>query len=119
MDMKQVIYDELRRIAKAGVVTYYSDLARLVGLDMSSIVDRNRLSDILGEINIDEDALGRPMLSAVGLLKEANRPGVGFWNIAEHLGHYSGGKDEVAQDKFWDSELKKVHAYRKAQPPTP
>ena len=83
MDMKQVIYDELRRIAKAGVVTYYSDLARLVGLDMSSIVDRNRLSDILGEINIDEDALGRPMLSAVWAVKRGEQAGSG---VLEHRG---------------------------------
>ena len=120
MDMKQVIYDELCRVAKANnEIAYYSELARLAGLDMSSVVDRNRLSDILGEINTEEDGAGRPMLSAVALLKAENRPGVGFWNIAEHLGHYSGGKDEDAQYKFWSLELKKVYAYWKAQPSTP
>ena len=82
MDMKQVIYDELCRVAKANnEIAYYSELARLAGLDMSSVVDRNRLSDILGEINIgedgviEEDGARRPMLSAVALLKAGEQTG--------------------------------------------
>ena len=43
MDMKQVIYDELCRVAKANnEIAYYSELARLAGLDMSSVVDRKQ-----------------------------------------------------------------------------
>ena len=117
---KQVIYNALCKAAWAQQPIYYSELGRLIGLSMDLPTHRERLSNILGDINIEEHAQGRPLLSAVATSVESNRPGIGFWNIAhDPLGLYDGDRDEGAQYAFWIPELNKVYAYWKAQPPAP
>ena len=118
MSEHETILMKLREVAAARQTVYYSDLGDLIGLDMSNPGDRYRLSDILGDINIAEHAEGRPMISAVAVLKESGlheadmRPGVGFFNIAhEQLGLYGGSKDSNEQLGFWIPELMRVHDY--------
>ncbi len=116
MSEHEVILSKLQEVAAARETVYYSDLGDLIGLDMSHPKDRNRLSDILGDVNVAEHAEGRPMISAVAVLKESGqheadmRPGVGFFNIAhDPLGLYSGSKDPDEQLAFWIPELTRVH----------
>lgn len=99
------IYDRLVEIAKGGDVTYYSDIAPLAGLDMSLPPDRNRISDILDEISRTESSLGRPLLSAIVILKDENIPGDGFFKMAKELRLYDGSDDF----RFWIRELRRVH----------
>ena len=118
MSEHETILTKLTEVAAARQTVYYSELGDLIGLDMSNPGDRYSLADILGDINIAEHAEGRPMISAVAILKESSqyeaamRPGVGFFNIAnDRLGLYNGSKDPDEQLAFWIPELKRVHDY--------
>ena len=102
-----IIYQELVRVAADGDITYYSDIAPLVGLDMNFPDDRNQISNILGEISRREYEGGRPLLSAVVILRNENIPGEGFFNLARGLELY----DEDNDMKFWIQELRRVHDY--------
>ena len=109
----ETIYQEIIKVAKSGNTTYYSDIAPMVGLDMGFPPDRNRISDILDEISRNEHANGRPLLSAVVILKEENIPGQGFFTLAQSLGLCDGNPD--SELKFWVQELHRVHAYWASQ----
>ena len=101
------IYDELRRVAKDGGITRYSDVAPLANLDMDSPEDRNRIADILDEISRCEYADGKPLLSAVVIRKDTNIPGRGFFELAKSL-RLPGVDDDVL---FWVKEVQRVHDY--------
>lgn len=105
----KIIYQEITKVAKSGGITYYSDIAPLIGLDMDFQPDRNRISDILDEISRVEHANGNPLLSAVVILKERNIPGQGFFTLAKSLNLYDGNPD--SELKFWIQELRRVHDY--------
>lgn len=106
-----VILQRLVETAKAEQTVTYSDLGALIGLDMGQPDQRQRLSNLLGEINTAEHHHGRPMLSAVAVLKGEGRPGQGFFEICHRLGVYSGDKDSRVQDEFFVAELRRVHNY--------
>ena len=101
------IYEELVKVAKSSGITYYSEIAPLANLDMSSEVGRIRIAQILEEISNAEHRSGRPLLTAVVTLKGENLPGKGFFDLAKRLGKYDGGDDDL----YWASELKRVHDY--------
>ena len=116
MSEQETILSKLREVAAARATVYYQELGDLIGLDMSNPKDRDRLSDILGDINIAEHAEGRPLVSAVAVLKESShhnadlRPGIGFFNIAhDPLGLYNGSRDRDEQLAFWVAEIKRAH----------
>ena len=111
MSEDAIIRTKLVETAKEQTTIFYSDLGALIGLDMSQPDQRTELSDLLGRINIAEHEEGRPMLSAVAVLKEEMRPGQGFFEIAHWLGVYSGDKDPRVQEGFFIAELKRVYAY--------
>lgn len=102
-----IVRQELIETAKARATISYSELGGLIGLDMSQPDQRTCLSDLLGEINIAEHDEGRPMLSAVAVLKGEGRPGSGFFEIAHRLGLCS--KDKRVQEEFFVAELRRVH----------
>lgn len=104
------IYEELIRVARAGQVTYYSNIAPMAGLDMSNPVDRNEIATILFRISSYEHQLGNPMLSAVVVLKEQNSPGKGFFTLAAELALYSGTTSDD-EDEFLIEELNRVHSH--------
>lgn len=104
-----IIVQRLVETAKAEQTITYSDLGALIGLDMGQPDQRQRLSNLLGEINTAEHQEGRPMLSAVAVLKDEMRPGQGFFEICHWLGVYDGNKDSDAQLRFFSSELRRVH----------
>jgi len=105
--MHEEIYNKLKEVARAGTVTYYSDIAPMAGLDMSSPNDRYEIGVILDDINQREREFGRPMLSAVVVHKESLMPGQGFFTLARALGLFIGND----RDKFYIQELRKVHDY--------
>lgn len=111
--MHEPIYEELQRVASSGGYTTYSKIAPLAGLNMGNQPDRNRIADILDEISKHEHRLGRPLLSAVVILADENKPGHGFFTMAREVGRYDGG-DEL---QFWLQELRRVHdAWAAADP---
>lgn len=79
----------------------------MLGLDMKSGADRGKIGEILGEISKAEHDEGRPLLSAVVILKEGGRPGKGFFALAKDLGHAVGDD----HDRFFIHHLRKVHDY--------
>ena len=100
-----VVYQELLRLAKGESITNYTDVGRLIGLNMDSPADRNRISEILDEISSTEDYRGNPLLSAVVVLREQNIPGEGFFKLAKGLKKYDGNDDLL----FWLKEIRRVH----------
>jgi len=90
-------------------------------LSYSEICDEMRLKGIidlephgtpfaalLGQINVIEHDLGRPLISAVVVSKEERQPGVGFWNIAKELG-IEVGESENQRVAFWLDSLQECH----------
>ena len=102
-----VVYQELLRVAKGESITNYADVGGLIGLNMESPADRNRISEILDEISITEDHRGNPLLSAVVVLREQNIPGDGFFKLAKCLKKYDGNDDLL----FWLKEIRRVHDF--------
>jgi hypothetical protein len=105
--MDHALYNRLLEIARAGEVTRYSDVAPLVGLDMSRDNDRARMGELLDEISSFEFGGGRPLLSAVVIRIDTNIPGPGFFVLATQTGLFQGGDRTV----FWVRELTRVHEY--------
>jgi len=99
--------DELIRVARAGKTIYYSDLANILGLPTSGDQMRHEVSHLLGEISEDEVTLHkRPMLSAVVVSRENNRPGSGFYELARQLKKLTAGE---AEEDFWVQEVNRVY----------
>ncbi|SRR6266487_2333079 len=105
--MNQQLYERLQEVARAQNVTYYADIAPIVGLDMDSPDDRVRIGELLGEISVFEHQHGRPMLSAIVIHREDNQPGQGFFELARQLGLFRGGERFV----FFVQELNRVYDY--------
>ena len=103
----EAIYQELLLVAKGSNLTNYSDIAPLAGLDMGLPPDRNSMASILDEISRSEHENGRPLLSAVVVLKGENIPGEGFFSLAKDLRLHDGSDDVV----FWVREVQRVHNY--------
>jgi hypothetical protein len=103
--MNQALYERLCDVARRGQVTRYSEVAPLVGLDMSDAEDRDRISVLLDEISRHEHAEGHPLLSAVVIHMDDNIPGNGFFTLASQLGLFRGGDRFV----YFVEELRRVH----------
>ena len=102
--MEQVIYDKLQRVARAQALTDYTRMGALVGLQPHDF----RLWAMLDEINQFEHDNKRPMISALVISREENRPGSGFWVCASGLGRFNERDDK---DRFWSDELRRVWDY--------
>ena len=110
--MHQGIYNRLLELARAGRLTTYSDIAPLADLSMSSELDRDRISELLGEILRDEVAHNRPLLTAIVVHRgNDNNPGEGFFAIATELGRYDGSRDQLARLEFWVRQVQEVNTY--------
>jgi len=103
--MQQDVYEKLKEVARAKGVTNYTEVGKIVSLDMESPADRNAIAAILDDINCHEQQQGRPMLSAVVIRQDINMPGAGFFECAKQLGKYHGTDPLV----FWAYELIEVH----------
>ena len=105
--MYDELYDTLRKVARQQKTTHYEDIAPMLGLKMGDPADRVRIGQILGEISKQEHDAGRPMLSAVVTRKGDERPGPGFFDLAQELGLVGAMDSET----FFIRELKRVHRY--------
>ncbi len=105
------MYDELceklREVARQQKTTHYEDIAPMLGLRMEDPADRVRIGQILGEISKQEHNAGHPMLSAVVTHKGDERPGTGFFELAQELGRVGSMDSET----FFIHELKRVHGW--------
>ncbi len=89
--MNQILYNELTRLARANLLTTYSDVAPLVDLSMDNEEDRNQIAEMLGEIAVYENGEGRPMLTSLVVHRgNDNNPGEGFFYKAQELGLFNG-----------------------------
>ena len=100
----RAIRDELRRVVKAGKITWYSDVAPLANLDMRLPKDRSSIAVMLDDISRSEHDGGRPLLSAVVIRRDTNIPGRGFFNLVKSLGLPC---DDGVQ--CWIRQLRRVH----------
>ena len=87
--MNKKVYERLKEVAKAGTVITYSELNSSCNLHLNfnNIDDRNKISNILGEISEYEVKEGRPMLSVIVVLKGSIplKPAYGFFTYADEL----------------------------------
>lgn len=98
------------QLAKDKQLAAYSEVAPLIGLDISLDNDREIIASKLGEIALYEHAQGRPMLTALIVhYGDDNNPGEGFFSIAKHLGLYKGSRDSIKRLTFWANQVTHVH----------
>lgn len=84
----------------------YSDLVKTIDSIKLDAHD-SRLFRLLDEISIEEDELGRGMLSVVVVHKVGDmQPGPGFFELAKSL-----GRNTQDIEKCWVAELHRVHAF--------
>jgi hypothetical protein len=81
--LNDAIYNQLLELARSqpGRLTYYSNIAQLVGLSMDIEEERDKLSLLLWEIVEHEHNNNRPMLTAIVVHRgNDNNPGEGFFS---------------------------------------
>ncbi len=105
--MNEELYNRLVEVAKTKGTITYSEVAQMVGLDISSPDDRREISRLLCEISKYENKSNRPLLSAVVVRQANGMPGWGFFNLAIELNLYAGNDNAT----YFENELKKVHDY--------
>ena len=104
------LFDRLHEVARTRSTTSYSEIAPIAGIDIGDPHFGSPLGLLLDDVNRIEFAQGRPLLSAVVILKGGNMPGRGFFDCARELRRYS-GKGELDDLGFWVEELRRVHDY--------
>lgn len=110
---KQVVRDRLVEAARAGKFVYYSELGKLLGIDMDNPHFAVQIGHILGRISEDEVADGRPMLSAIVVSKDTMLPGKGFFTLGQQLHRAQPDDDEMS---FAVREIKRTHEFWAGQP---
>ncbi|WP_338593203.1 hypothetical protein V6669_09430 [Paenibacillus sp. Y5S-9] len=101
-------------VASNNEVCTYTDIARYLKLqfDLNEDPISKSLAGLLGDISVDENKQGHPMLSVIVVNQETKIPGDGFFKLAKDLGLYEGLLNNIEQkDAFYISELKKVHSF--------
>ena len=97
--------DALTQRAKVRGMMPYSELVQKIDAVKLEAHDP-RLSELLMDISIDEEAKGRGMISALVVHKMGDmQPGTGFFELAKRL-----GKDTSDILACWITEVKRVHS---------
>lgn len=99
--------EKLRSTARGKELTYYSDIAPLLGIETGNEYFGAQVGRVLDRVNRREFAENRPLLSAVVVSKETKWPGNGYYGCAKDIRRYSGKSDEDA----WVEELQRVYDY--------
>ncbi|MCX9086455.1 MAG: hypothetical protein OIN90_02695 [Candidatus Methanoperedens sp.] len=104
------VYEKLKQLVKAPYpfITYEDlNIECNLGLNFDHNRDRKILGDILGTISVQEVREGRPMLSAIVILKDSHppKPSFGFFECAKKLGILKRGE---SQDVFYIRQLKEL-----------
>lgn len=103
----EALMEKLRATARLQDVTYYSDIAPLLGIDIGNEYFGALVGRVLDRVNRREFAENRPLLSAVVVSKETGSPGRGYYGCAKDIRRHTGKSDEAA----WLDELKSVYSY--------
>ena len=104
--MKKQIREMLIKVAGHNNTISYSEVGKVVGLDMANPGERSKLANTLDEINREEHERGRPLLSAVVVQKDTAHPGTGFFDLARELGKQKPHEEDDVT--FYAKELKSV-----------
>ncbi len=97
----------LRGVARSGEWTTEQAIARLAGVDPAHPDSAGKLGAMLEAIDYAEDAAGRPLLSAVVVLRKTGMPLASFFASARAMGLHAGSDDRA----LWQRELRRVHDY--------
>ncbi len=108
MALHTTVYQKLIEVAKAGKTTTYEAIADMLEMNADNPEERYEIGRILSEISCQENAGGRPMLSAVVIIPDIGYPGKGFFLLARDIGAMSSSIDDRS---FFAAELKRVHQY--------
>lgn len=94
--------------ARRGLTIHYSQLNALcnLGLNLANQQEKQILAEKLGDISIFEFQNERPLLSSIVISKGTNRPGGGFYVLAESLEF--GERDELKQSHFEEKAIKET-----------
>ncbi len=107
MKQDQFVYNRLIEVARSRRVIPLCDVACLLGLSIDCPRGRAEMSRVLDDIACQENAAGRPLLSAVVVQPEIGYPGMGFFLLARELGVNT----SCDERSFFYHELKRVHDY--------
>ena len=96
------------------VISYTDFIHHICSISFETPYD-SRLLRFLAEISTEEAKAGRGMMTALVVRKNGDqRPGGGFFGLAERLGY-----DVSDREKFWLGEVDKVFvSWQKEGPPT-
>jgi hypothetical protein len=105
-------HQALLQAARDQTTITYGEIVGLAGLTLTGDALSGQLGwlfhDIVqSELAKDPDA---PMLSAVALPKDGNRPSAGFFELARQLKRLDSTRS-TDEDGFWVRELKRVYEY--------
>ncbi|TET18177.1 MAG: hypothetical protein E3J75_00750 [Dehalococcoidia bacterium] len=121
-------YIELIKIAKE--IPYdlmritYGKLGARIGLYPLSELFQLKIGHIVGACSVYEHEHGRPLISALVVNEETNRPGKGFWGlpgIPPHLRKNIGIEDitvfklDEGRESFWINQIKQIDKCWKAK----
>lgn len=99
--------DYLVAAAHAEKTVTYREIAQFLRLNSEDPDDRMLMSRSLDDISCNENAKGRPLLSAIVVLPEIGYPGKGFFLLARELGLNL----YCDERSFYSHELKRVHDF--------
>ena len=106
-EIPDALMEKLRATARAKNLTYYSEIAPLLGIDTGNEHFGALVGRVLDKVNRREFAANRPLLSAVVVSKGTMWPGYGYYGCAKDIRRYTGKSDEDA----WVEELQAVYDY--------
>lgn len=105
-DMSEALVGFLRQKARDKQLVTYREIAPLLGIDVGNEYWGVRVGNVLDEVNRNEFAENRPLLSAIVVLADTRQPGAGYYGCARELRRYRGSDFEE-----WVMEVGRVHDY--------
>lgn len=118
--LRYVLVDAARHADDPGTLTY-TDLGRRAAehSDWSftyPMIEKpfRGMGEALGKVSIYEHSLGRPMITALVVQQQSQRPGEGFAQLARTLGRLTSEDAET----FWRDEVASVREFWRDPDPT-
>jgi hypothetical protein len=107
------LFEVLKAAARRKRTMSYKELIEKANLpyDLGHAADRTALGNFLGDISAFCHDQGKPLISALVIDQQQNRPGAGFFRLAENLGKYDGGSLLKKREQYWIQELNEVFDY--------
>lgn len=104
-EAKKEAFEILQGVAAGKGLITYGDLAQRVTAVTFKEEDLPfALPHLIGELSMDEDAVGRGLISALVVNSVTNVPGNGFFELAEHL-----GRDTEDRDACFIGEVNRLY----------